>query len=105
MLSPKARLTNGFYLSQLFVLLRRQPQIASSPARLYPVLQHLPSLRCPPRLSASRQLSDLIWIGKRERPGQRCLQIYFCELYLPAAAKEECHVNGVVRFRVAGRAC
>jgi hypothetical protein len=41
-------------------------------------------------------------VSERERPGQRCLQISFRELHLPAATKEERH-DRVVCFRVAGQ--
>jgi hypothetical protein len=59
----------------------------------------------PRRFPASCQFPDLFWVRKRERPGQSCLQDSFRELHLPTAAKEERHVNRVVRFRVAGHGC
>ena len=53
--------------------------------------------------ASPRRANSLIFSGisERERPWQWSLQVSFRELHLPATAKEECHIDGVVRFGVA----
>jgi hypothetical protein len=87
-LQPKGGSSHALILdasgpSQRPILLRRQPQVASTPTDLNSVIQHLPALRGLPGFPAARQLPDLLRVFECELPEQRGLRIGLEELNLP----------------------
>jgi len=84
-------------LAQFGVLLSSKHQEHSAPAYADTMLDRLAALQIVKCASVFGQLQDLIRRGERERPRQRCLEVFLKELTVPAAAREKRHIHPATR--------